>query len=119
MTAHIKAIGFAGLSHQVADVEPWGAAAFDGAHQFRYQQIGQQDVYRLPGPARSGRRWRSLRGPGKPAVVQDCSPTDNGAGCVTDIAFSFDPLAVFKFCPELHIDVGGRNHLTLHRQHAT
>ena len=41
----------------------------------------------------------------------------NGARGVTERCFPFDPLAVFKFGPELHIHVGGRHNLTLHGQH--
>ena len=42
VTADIEPIGFTGLRHQIADVEPWGAAALNRCHQLGYQQIGQQ-----------------------------------------------------------------------------
>ena len=104
------------VGHQVADVEPGGLAAFDGAHQFRHQQIGEQGCVKCcPVRARSGRH-RSLRGPvAGPAVVQDCSPGEQWGWGVADVAFAFDPLAVFKFGPELHIHVGGGHHLDLAR----
>ena len=121
MTAHIQAIGLAGLRHQVADVEPGGLAAFDGAHQFWHQQIGEQGCVKA---ARSehdqvgiGDRfecpWQGRRS------FRTAAQANNGAGGVADVAFAFDPLAVFKFGPELHIHVGGGHHLTLHGQHTT
>ena len=37
---------------------------------------------------------------------------------MADVAFAFDAFAVLQLCPEADIGVGGRHHLTLHRQHA-
>ena len=42
VTLHIQPVRFAGLGHQVADVEPGRLAAADGVHQLGHQQIRQQ-----------------------------------------------------------------------------
>jgi hypothetical protein len=33
---------------------------------------------------------------------------------MTNVAFAFDALTVFEFCPQTHVDVGGWHHLALH-----
>ena len=121
MAADIKSVRLSRLGHQIADVEPRGARGLNRGHQLRNQKVGKQGGVQTSGAQEdqigigdgfegAGQGWRTFR--------QTAEPNDR-AGGLADVAFTLDAIPVFKFRPEAHIDVGGRNHLALHRKHPT
>lgn len=102
--------GFAGLSHEIGDVNAMGFGASDAFGNFRNQEIRNDAGVKRAGPHedevglldsldRGGKRANPARGEFEPA---------NGSGAARDIGFTLDTLAVRESSDEVNIGNGGR-----------